>query len=216
MSWYGLGVFCTVYLLAVATPGPGVTAILARSLTHGMRGAPVFIAGFLVGDLIWFTGAVAGLAAIAQTAQNVFLIVRYAGAAYLLYLACKLWTAPAKPLQVQGVQSGQRPLRLFLGSLSLALGNPKPMIFFIALLPTVVPLRALHFGDYAAITLSIAVILPLNSRSLCTGRLACARLLPQAELSTSAQPRCRSRHGRSRSRGRHAIGGGTPASVKSG
>jgi threonine/homoserine/homoserine lactone efflux protein len=162
MSWYGLGVFCTVYLLAVATPGPGVTAILARSLTHGMRGAPVFIAGFLVGDLIWFTGAVAGLAAIAQTAQNVFLIVRYAGAAYLLYLACKLWTAPAKPLQVQGVQSGQRPLRLFLGSLSLALGNPKPMIFFIALLPTVVPLRALHFGDYAAITLSIAVILPLT------------------------------------------------------
>ena len=162
MSWYGLGVFCTVYLLAVATPGPGVTAILARSITHGMRGAPAFIAGFLVGDLIWFSAAVAGLAAIAQTAQTVFLIVRYAGAAYLLYLAFRLWSAPARPLQVEELQSAQRPLRLFLGSLSLTLGNPKPMIFFVALLPTVVPLRALHLGDYAAITLCIAVILPLT------------------------------------------------------
>lgn len=162
MSWYGLGVFCLVYLLAVATPGPGVTAVLARSLTHGMRGAPAFIAGFLVGDLIWFTGAVAGLAAIAQTAQTLFLLVRYAGAAYLLYLAFRLWTAPAQPIHVEDVHSTQRPLRSFLGSLSLTLGNPKPMIFFMALLPTVVPLRALHFADYAAITLSMVVILPLT------------------------------------------------------
>ena len=162
MSWYGLGVFCVVYLLAVATPGPGVTAVLARSLTHGMRGAPAFIAGFLVGDLIWFSGAVAGLAAIAQTAQTVFLVVRYAGAAYLLYLACKLWLTPPRPLQVEELRSTQRPVRSFLASLSLTLGNPKPMIFFIALLPTVVPLRALHFADYVAITLCIIVILPLT------------------------------------------------------
>ena len=87
-----------MYLLAVATPGPAVAAVLARSLTHGMRGAPAFIAGFLIGDLIWFAGASAGLAALAQSAQTVFLVVRYAGAVYLLYLAYRLWTAPARPL----------------------------------------------------------------------------------------------------------------------
>jgi threonine/homoserine/homoserine lactone efflux protein len=53
MSLYGFAAFCGVYLLAVATPGPGVAAVLSRSLTHGMRGAPAFIAGFLIGDLIW-------------------------------------------------------------------------------------------------------------------------------------------------------------------
>jgi threonine/homoserine/homoserine lactone efflux protein len=48
MSLYGFAAFCAVYLLAVATPGPGVAAVLSRSLTHGMRGAPAFIAGFLI------------------------------------------------------------------------------------------------------------------------------------------------------------------------
>jgi len=59
MSMYGLLAFCVAYVLAVASPGPGVAAILARSLGHGMRGAPAFVAGFLVGDLVWFFVAAA-------------------------------------------------------------------------------------------------------------------------------------------------------------
>jgi len=161
MSLYGLAAFCAAYLLAVATPGPGVTAVLARSLAHGMRGAPAFIAGFLLGDLIWFAGAAAGLAALAQTAQTVFLVVRYAGAVYLTYLAYRLWTAPAQRVKIKDLDASNRPLRLFLGSLSLTLGNPKPMIFFVALLPTVIPLGALHFADYVVIVVAIAVILPI-------------------------------------------------------
>jgi len=53
VSLCGFGAFCAVYFLAVATPGPGVTALLARSLAHGMRGAAAYIAGFLIGDLTW-------------------------------------------------------------------------------------------------------------------------------------------------------------------
>jgi threonine/homoserine/homoserine lactone efflux protein len=161
MSMYGFAGFCAVYLLAVATPGPGVAAVLTRSLAHGMRGAPAFIAGFWIGDLLWFAGAAAGLAALAQTAQTAFLVVRYAGAAYLLYLALRLWTAPAKPLEVDAIDVSQRPWRLFLGGLTLTLGNPKPMIFFVALLPAVVQLRALRFADYLLIAVAISVILPL-------------------------------------------------------
>ena len=87
MSLYGLLVFSAVYLLAVATPGPGVAAIIARSLARGTHGALAFIAGFLIGDLIWFAFAATGLAALAQTAQTVFVVIKYAGAVYLLYLA---------------------------------------------------------------------------------------------------------------------------------
>jgi threonine/homoserine/homoserine lactone efflux protein len=72
MSLYGLLSFCVAYVLAVASPGPGVAAVLARSLGHGMRGAPAFIAGFLVGDLVWFALAAAGLAALAQVARPRF------------------------------------------------------------------------------------------------------------------------------------------------
>ena len=161
MSPYGFAAFCITYLLAVATPGPGVTAVIARSLAHGMRGTPEFIAGFLVGDLIWFAAATAGLAALAQTAQTAFLVVRYLGAAYLLYLAYRMWTAPVQPLEVSNRQASQRPVRLFLGSLSLTLGNPKPMTFFVALLPAVIRLQTLHFVDYVLILLAVTLILPL-------------------------------------------------------
>jgi threonine/homoserine/homoserine lactone efflux protein len=95
MSHYGLLSFCVAYVLAVASPGPGVAAVLARSLGHGMRGAPAFIAGFLIGDLVWFALAAAGLAALAQVAQTAFLVVRCAGVLYLLYLAYRLWTGRA-------------------------------------------------------------------------------------------------------------------------
>jgi threonine/homoserine/homoserine lactone efflux protein len=75
MTWYGLSVFSLAYVLAVAIPGPGVAAIIARSLGHGLRDAPAFIAGFLAGDLIWFTCAATGLAMLAQTAYTVFLVL---------------------------------------------------------------------------------------------------------------------------------------------
>src|SRR5215207_6682700 len=144
VSFYGLLIFSSVYLLAVATPGPGVAAVIARSLARGTQGAAAFIAGFLIGDLIWFAVAATGLAALAQTAQLVFVVIKYAGAVYLLYLAYRLWTAPpAVASDNARVDTGQKPLQLFLGSLALTLANPKTAIFFLALLPTVVRLEEL-------------------------------------------------------------------------
>lgn len=160
MSLYGLSVFCVVYALAVASPGPGVASLLARTLGRGLAGAPAFIAGFLVGDLIWFTLAVSGLAVLAHTAYTVFLAVRYAGAAYLLYLSWRLWTAPAGPLGAQGMERRERPLQLFAGSLALTLGNPKTMVFFLAVLPTVVALERLTVTGYLAMIAVIAIVLP--------------------------------------------------------
>lgn len=163
MSLYGFAVFCGVYALAVASPGPGVAAVLARSLAHGLRGAPAFIAGFAIGDLVWFTVAAAGLAAIAQTAHTVFLCIKYAGAAYLLYLAYRLWTAPAQPLNANDadIEPAQKSSRLFLGGLALTLGNPKPIVFFLALLPTVIQLETLSIQGYLAVAAAIVVILPI-------------------------------------------------------
>jgi threonine/homoserine/homoserine lactone efflux protein len=160
MTLYGLGLFVAVYALAVATPGPGVAAILARSLSRGLVGAPAFIAGFLVGDFIWFATAAMGLAAIAKTAATLFLIIKYAGAAYLLYLAYKLWTSAATPMETRMPTAAETPLRLFFSSLALTLGNPKTIIFFLALLPTVVDLQNLKATGYLEIGAVILVVLP--------------------------------------------------------
>jgi threonine/homoserine/homoserine lactone efflux protein len=161
MSWYALLTFSAVYFLAVATPGPGVAAVIAQGLARGFAGAPAFIAGFVVGDLTWFLAAALGLSALAQTAHAAFVVVRYAGAVYLLYLAYRLWSAPPLPMANVALPSAERtPTRLFLGSLALTLGNPKAMLFFVALLPTVVPLETLRLGGYLEIGAAIALILP--------------------------------------------------------
>jgi threonine/homoserine/homoserine lactone efflux protein len=161
MSWYGLATFCIAYFLAVATPGPGVAAVISQAMARGAAGAPAFIAGFLVGDLLWFLAAVLGLSALAQTAHVAFVVVKYLGALYLLYLAYKLWTAPARALAEETGSGPARPPRaLFLGSLTLTLSNPKPMLFFLALLPTVVPLETLSALGHFEIVAAIAVILP--------------------------------------------------------
>ena len=163
MTLYGLAVFALVYALAVASPGPGVAAIVARSLSRGTRGAPAFIAGFLIGDLTWFTVAATGLAALAQTAYTVFVVVKYAGVVYLLYLSYRMWTSAAKPVAAEensAMDASQKPLRLFLGSLALTLGNPKTMVFFLALLPTVVKLETLTMPGFFEIAAVICVMLP--------------------------------------------------------
>lgn len=177
MTLYGISVFCLVYALSVASPGPGVAAIVARSLARGTQGAPAFIAGFLVGDLVWFTVAATGLAALAQTAYTVFAAVKYAGAAYLLYLAWRMWTAPARELNGQNMEPSQKPSRLFLGSLALTMGNPKTMVFFFALLPTVVQLETLSLAGSLGIAGAISVVLPLVLGAYVLAAVRARRLL---------------------------------------
>lgn len=160
MTLYGLFAFCAVYALAVATPGPGVAAIIARSLAHGVRGAPAFIAGFVIGDLLWFSVAATGLAAVAKAAAWLFVAIKWAGVVYLLYLAYRLWTAPAERVEIAG-DDRQHGWRAFVASFMLTLSNPKAILFFLALLPTVVDLTTLTAVSFLEISLAICVVLPV-------------------------------------------------------
>jgi threonine/homoserine/homoserine lactone efflux protein len=160
MSLYGLLTFCAVYALAVATPGPGIAAIIARSLAHGFKGAPAFVAGFVIGDLVWFTIAATGLAALARTAEMLFVGIKWVGVAYLLYLAYKLWTTPAQRVEVRDDDGRQHGWRAFMASLMLTLANPKAILFFLALLPTVIDLASMNALRFVEISLAIAIVLP--------------------------------------------------------
>jgi threonine/homoserine/homoserine lactone efflux protein len=159
MEFSGIFLFVCAYVTAVATPGPGVAAVVARALGRGLQGIAPFILGFVIGDLVWFAVAAAGLAVLAQSFAVAFLVVKYCGAAYLLVLAYKLWTAPvsAEPVNTpEGVETGGR---LFLASLSLTLGNPKVIVFFLALLPAIVSLDRLKLLDFLIISGIIAVVI---------------------------------------------------------
>jgi threonine/homoserine/homoserine lactone efflux protein len=136
-------VFASIYFVAVATPGPGLAAIVARGLAQGTKGAMPFIAGFVVGDLIWLSVAVTGLALIAQTFETLFVAIKYVGCAYLLFVAWKIWNAPVTTADVNAQGSQLAAWPSFLGSLMLTLGNPKVIVFFMSFMPLVVDMNAI-------------------------------------------------------------------------
>jgi threonine/homoserine/homoserine lactone efflux protein len=159
--------FASVYFVAVASPGPGIAAVIARGLGQGMKAAPAFVAGFVIGDLVWFTVAATGLAVIAQSFETLFLAIKYAGCAYLLYLAWKIWTAPVAAADVAAATGKVSSWGSFLGSLSLTLGNPKVMVFFLSIMPLVVDLKAitpLVFAEMAVVI--VLVITPVVAGTL--------------------------------------------------
>lgn len=131
--------FVPVYALAVASPGPAVAAIVARTLAMGSRGALAFTMGLVAGDLTWFAAATLGLGLLAQTYQPLFTAVKYAGALYLIYVAISIWRMPAKPMtDAEPAATGNSGFRAFLGAFLLTLGNPKTMVFFLSIMPLVV------------------------------------------------------------------------------
>jgi threonine/homoserine/homoserine lactone efflux protein len=148
--------FAVAVGVAMASPGPTIVTLVARVVTRGRGGLGWFCTGLVLGDVVWFSAAVFGLAALAQAAQPLFVALKYAGAAYLAWLAWKLWTAPAAPPAEGPAVAGDGP-RLLAGGLILALGNPKTMMFYIALLPALFDLTHLDAATFGVL-LTILVI----------------------------------------------------------
>ncbi|WP_350335853.1 LysE family translocator [Coralliovum pocilloporae] len=146
--------------IAVAVPGPGIAAVIARALKSGLKTTCFMIPGIILGDLVYLTLAVFGLALIAQTFATLFLILKIAGALYLAYLAWTFWTAPIADFTVKDTRDkDESPFRVFLSALLITLGNPKPIAFYMALLPTFVDLQAVTLvGYFELVALMIVTI----------------------------------------------------------
>ncbi len=172
MSLSSLFLFASVYLAAVATPGPGIAALVARVLAHGLKGVAPFIAGYVVGDLVWMGFAATGLSVIANKFGALFIVLKYAGAAYLVYVAWGLARTPAS------TDIGNAPVdvdtgwRAFFGSLSLTLGNPKVIVFFLTILPLVLDIGSLPLMSFLEVVVTGAFVL---SGTLCAYALAADR-----------------------------------------
>ncbi|KVX60180.1 LysE family translocator [Burkholderia cepacia] len=146
MTLSALAVFAFALLVTAGTPGPSVAALVARVLTNGVRDVLPFLAAMWLGEALWLTLAVAGLSAFARTFETGLIVLKLLGVAYLLFLAWKMWTAPTGT-GADDLPRGQSPWRMFVAGMLVTLGNPKIMLFYLALLPTIVDLT--HVGVLA-------------------------------------------------------------------
>jgi threonine/homoserine/homoserine lactone efflux protein len=159
MDIAALLIFTGALLVGAVSPGPGVVALIARVIGSGRVGVVPFIAGLILGDLLWLAAAILGLAVVARTFHEAFVVVKFGGAAYLLYLAYRMWTAPAEAVITVGTPRRDRNSGLFLAGLSVTLGNPKVAGFYLALLPNLIDLGRVDLLGYVEMAgLCVAVL----------------------------------------------------------
>jgi threonine/homoserine/homoserine lactone efflux protein len=128
-----LAAFAAASLVLAVTPGPAVLYIVARSLGQGRRCGLASVAGVALGNLGNAAGAALGLGALFALSSAAFTVVKWAGAAYLVWLGVQALRRP--PGALPGLAAAGSLRRVFRDGFLVALLNPKTALFFAAFLP---------------------------------------------------------------------------------
>jgi threonine/homoserine/homoserine lactone efflux protein len=145
-EWSSLGFFVLAALVLLLTPGPAVLYIVTRSIDQGRRAGLVSVLGVHVGTLAHIFAAAAGLSALLAASATAFSVVKYLGAAYLIYIGVRrLLDRSAKSLAAPG--EPKRLRRAFLDGVVVNVLNPKTGLFFLAFLPQFVSVSRGHVGE---------------------------------------------------------------------
>ena len=133
-DWSKLSLFISVTVALVFMPGPNTLYIIARSVNQGRRAGVISSLGVQVGSLIHIAAAALGLSALLLSSALTFGVVKYAGAAYLLYLGVKTLLTKEEAWQAREVKKASLS-RVFYQGVVVNLLNPKTALFFLAFLP---------------------------------------------------------------------------------
>lgn len=132
-SWL---LFCSVALLTTFSPGPAVLLAISNSIGKGVRSALICSIGNALGLFVVSGVAMAGMGVVLATSASAFTALKVLGAGYLVYLGVKQWRNRASLFSVQGrAPASIGTWRLFAQGVSIALTNPKGILFFSALFP---------------------------------------------------------------------------------
>jgi threonine/homoserine/homoserine lactone efflux protein len=158
ISYSSLLLFVTGAAILLVIPGPAVTYVVGRSIGHGRAAGLVSVLGIVVGTLCHVVAAALGLSALLASSALAFQFVKYAGAAYLVYLGIKTLRRGDEQLLAEATAGETRLLRIFGQGLVVNLLNPKTALFFLAFLPQFVdPSR----GHVTAQILELGVLFAL-------------------------------------------------------
>ena len=154
--------FVAASAVLLAIPGPTILLVISYALSHGRRAATATVAGVALGDFTAMTASMLGLGALLATSSMLFTGLKWAGAAYLIYLGIRLWRTPlGEPTAEATDVPAARPVRIFLHTYVVTALNPKSIVFFVAFLPQFLDLAEPLFFQMAifeATFLGLAII----------------------------------------------------------
>jgi threonine/homoserine/homoserine lactone efflux protein len=144
-------------IVLAATPGPGVFGSMAKAIAEGFKMSLFFIGGLVAGDIIFLTLALLGLSAIAKMLDGMFLIIRIAGGLYLIYLGIKMFRSHRIDVNIKSNQEKNK-WRTCISGLLLTLGNPKPILFYASVLPSIINFNDVRVYDALLMMALIAFV----------------------------------------------------------
>lgn len=145
MSLHSYLLFVLAAVALILVPGPDMMYMLGRCLAQGRRAGILSAIGFNLGGYVHLTAAVLGLSAILATSATAFAVVKWIGAAYLVYLGLSALWSRQGPLAIETeVVAGRRSRTILWQAFLSDVLNPKVALFFLALLPQFVDRSAPH------------------------------------------------------------------------
>jgi len=152
-SWI---IYVSTILVFMSTPGPSHLLMLSNSLGNGFKRSTATAAGDLSANFLQMIVASAGLASLLQSSQDLFVWVKWAGVAYLVYLGLKLILSPVRD---GAADRAQRSIRsLYWQGFITSAANPKAVIFFAALFPQFITPGEALLPQFAVLSASYLLI----------------------------------------------------------
>jgi threonine/homoserine/homoserine lactone efflux protein len=153
MNFNLLLAFLIGMIILAATPGPGVFASMAKAISAGFKASLFLIGGLVLGDIIFLLLALFGLAAVSKIWEGVFLFIKIIGGIYLMYLGIKIYQSTQLQIDIESSNS-ENKLQTFMSGLLVTMGNPKPILFYASVLPTII-----NFNEVRPLEILIMVLL---------------------------------------------------------
>jgi len=153
--------FALATFLLTVTPGPGVLYVTARSVSQGRPAGFASMIGIESGEVVWLAAAATGVGALLSASTQALDVLRFVGAAYLIYLGVQRWREGDRPVTPAPARLG----RVFVQGFATQLVNPKVAVFFVAFLPQFlnptapIALQVLVLG---AVYISVAVAVDVS------------------------------------------------------
>lgn len=155
--------FCAATIVILTIPGPTVLLVLGYAMSYGRRVALACVLGVALGDFLAISVALSGLGALLLASSSAFLIVKWIGAAYLIYMGWRMWQSAGDQAQ----QAGHTPIKstrqVFTDAAVVTAFNPKSITFFIAFVPQFITAGQPLPPQFAIIITSFVALAALNA-----------------------------------------------------
>ncbi len=160
MSLLDIASLFMLMLTLAIIPSTSVALVVTRSVTHGIANGVAVSAGIVTGDLVFILLIIAGLSVVAESMSWLFIVIKYIGASYLIWLGFALiFDTRKNPFEVNKNTGKANLLSSFLAGLFLTLGDIKAIFLYVSLLPAFVDLATLTISEtFIIMTITIVTV----------------------------------------------------------